>query len=214
MNNTIIDSLSLEDITFFLQFGKIENAPEGVADYLNILEKTRNMLNRFDKYPNDTIIVNFLVLQENLTPHKARTIIAETREFFWLDSRAVPIEAWANIYAEKIDKLGNLAMLLAKDPKDALAAVKIFEAAYNMRGGNKEEKEEIPYALLNPPKHIIYSIDVEDLGLPKANRNNVKALIESRRLELSEKEKNTVYREADILPFKIFPDESEDARKT
>ena len=63
-------------------------------------------------------------------------------------------------------------------------------------------------------KNIIYSIDVEDLGLPKANRNNIKALIESRRLELSEKEKNTVYREADILPFKIFPDEQEDARKT
>jgi hypothetical protein len=214
MNNTIIDSLTLEDITSFLQFGKIENAPEGVADYLNLLEKTRGMLNRFDKYPNDNVIVNFLVLHENITPYKARTIIAETREFFWLEGHKVPIEAWANIYAEKIDKLGNLAMLLAKDPKDALAAVKIFEAAYNMRGGNKEEKEEIPYALLNPPKNIIYSIDVEDLGLPKANRNNIKALIESRRLELSEKEKNTIYREADILPFKIFPDESEDARKT
>ena len=213
MVNKIIESLSLEDVTTFLQFGKLDSAPEGVPQYLNILEKVRGMLLRFDQYPNDDIIVNHLVLVDNLTKYKARIIISETREYFYCDS-VVSKEAWKNIYAEKMDKLANAAILSAKDSKDYIAIRQIYKDAFEIRGGNKDDNEELPYDLLNQPKFTIYTLNVEDLGMQKANRNNIKALIESKMLELSDKEKITIYREADILPFKVFPNEQENARKS
>ena len=103
--------------------------------------------------------------------------------------------------------------MYAKDAKDYVAIRQIYKDAFEIRGGNKEDAEEIPYAVLNQPRFTIYTLNIEDLGLPKSNRNAIKALIESKSLELSEKEKNQIYREADILPFKVFPNEQEDTRK-
>lgn len=210
MKNSIISELSLEDITAFLATGKLENAPEGVPEYLNILEKVRGMLMRFDKYPNDDIIINHLVLQDEITRAKARSIIAEAREYFYCDS-TVSKQAWDNIYAALMDKTINAAILSAKDTKDYVSIVGAIEKVRNLRKGDKEENE-IPYELINQKKFTIYTFNVEDLGLPKANRNNIKALIQNKFLELSEKEKNQIYREADILPFKTFPDDKENAR--
>lgn len=212
MMHKIINELSLEDIVSFLANGKLNNAPEGVADYLNILEKTRGMIMRFDKYPNDEIIINHLVFHDKLTRAKARIIIAEAREYFWAD-QITSKEAWDNIYASKMDMVINAAILSAKDSKDYVSIVGAIEKVRNVRKGDKEENE-IPYELLNQKKFTIYSLNVEDLGLQKSNRNNIKALIESKTLDLSEKEKNQIYREADILPFKTFPDEQENARKS
>jgi hypothetical protein len=208
----LINKLSLEDITSFLEHGKLDKAPEGVPEYLTILEKVRGMLLRFDQYPNDDIIVNHLVFNDHLTKNKARTIIAEAREYFYCDS-IVSKEAWRNIYAEKMDRLGNAAVLAAKDAKDYIAIRQIYKDAFEIRGGNKEDAEEIPYDVLNQPRFTIYTLNIEDLGLPKSNRNSIKSLIESKTLELSEKEKNQIFREADILPFKVFPNEQEDTRK-
>lgn len=210
MKHNVIGDLTLEDITAFLANGKLENAPAGVPEYLNILEKVRGMLLRFDLYPNDDIIINHLVLQDELTRAKARSIIAETREYFYVDS-LVSKQAWDNIYASKLDMLINAAILSAKDTKDYMAIVPAVREARNIRKGDKEENE-IPYELINQKRFTIYTFNVEDLGLPKANRNNVKALIQNKFLGLSDKEKNQIYREADILPFKTFPNEQEDAR--
>jgi hypothetical protein len=208
----LLDKLSLEDITSFLEHGKLDKAPEGVPEYLSILEKVRGMLLRFDRYPNDDIIINHLVFNDHLTKHKARTIIAEAREYFYCDS-IVSKEAWRNIYAEKMDQLANAAILAAKDAKDYVAIRQIYKDAFEIRGGNKDDAEEIPYDVLNQPRFTVYTLNIEDLGLPKSNRNSIKALIESKTLELSEKEKNQIFREADILPFKVFPNEQEDTRK-
>lgn len=211
MKHNIIDELSLEDIVSFLANGKLDNAPEGVADYLNLLEKTRGMILRFDKYPNDEIIVNHLVFHDKLNKSKARKVVDEAREYFWAD-RITSKEAWDNFYADKMDKVINAAILSAKDSKDYISIVGAIEKVRNVRKGDKDENT-IPYELLNQKRFTIYTLNVEDLGLQKANRNNIKALIESKTLELSDKEKNQIYREADMLPFKIFPNEQEDARK-
>lgn len=211
MTHNIIQDLSLEDITAFLANGKLDKAPPGVADYLNLLEKTRGMILRFDLYPNDDIIIKHLVFHDKITPAKARTIIAETREYFYIDSK-VSKDAWRNIYAEGMQRLINAAILSAKDAKDYVSIGKLYKDLCDIRGLNDKEENEIPYELLDQKRFLIYSINIEDLGLPKANRNNIKALIESKMLELSEKEKNQIYREADILPFKVFPNEQENAR--
>lgn len=213
MMHKILEQLSLDDIIAFLENGKLDNAPEGVPEYLNLLEKVRGMLLRFDKYPNDEIIVKHLVISDQLTRAKARTVINEAREYFYCDQK-VSKDAWIGIYAEKMDKVANLSALTIKDPRDGALVIKMYKDIYEVRTSNMNEGNEIPYELLNQPRFTIYTMNVEDLGLPKANRNNIKALIESKTLELSDKEKTQIFREADILPFKIFPNEQEDARKS
>lgn len=213
MKHNIIEELSLEDITAFLATGKLNSAPEGVPEYINLLEKVRGMLLRFDLYPNDDIVIKHLVFHDKITASKARTIISEAREYFYVDSK-VSKDAWKNIYAEGIQKLINAAILSAKDTKDYVSIGKLYKDLADVRGLNDKEENEIPYELLNQKRFTIYSFNVEDLGLQKANRNNVKVLIESKTLDLSDKEKTQIYREADILPFKLFPNEQEDTRKS
>ena len=212
MKHNLLNDLSLDDITEFLLHGDLKSAPEGVADYLNLLEKVRGMLLRFDLYPNDDIVIKHLVFHDAITPSKARTIISETREYFYVDTN-VSKEAWKNIIAEGMQKLITAAILSAKETKDYVSIGKLYKDLADIRGVNDKDDNEIPYELLNQEQWIIYTFDVEDLGMPKANRNNIKALIESSTLELSDKEKTQLFREADILPFKIFPNESENARK-
>jgi hypothetical protein len=212
MKHNLLNELSLDDITEFLLHGDLKNAPEGVAEYLNLLEKVRGMLLRFDLYPNDDIVIKHLVFHDGITPSKARTVISETREYFYVDTN-VSKEAWKNIIAEGMQKLITAAILSAKETKDYVSIGKLYKDLADIRGVNDKDDNEIPYELLNQEQWIIYTFDVEDFGMTKANRNNVKALIESSTLELSDKEKQQLFREADILPFKIFPNESENARK-
>ena len=153
------------------------------------------------------------MLQDNLTRAKARDIIAEAREFFYCQQK-VSIEAWGNIYAEMMDKLIRLTMLTVKDVKDGLSVGKLIKDAWDIRGGNKTQEEQIPFEVLNRPIWTIYTSDITILGYPKANRNIIKDLINSTTLELSEKEKQIIHREADILPFKLFPNVEEGSRKS
>lgn len=213
MMHKIINQLSLDDIVSFMANGKLDNAPEGVPEYLNLLDKIRGMLIRFDKYPNDEVIVKHLVIVDQLTRAKARIVIAEAREYFWVD-KIVSKDAWIGIYAEKMDKVANLSALAIKDVRDGALVLKMYKEIFEVRTSNMDEGNEIAYELINQPRFTIYTMNPEDLGLPKANRNNIKALIESKTLELSDKEKNQIFREADILPFEIFPNEQKNARKT
>lgn len=209
--NKIIESMSLEDIQSFLKNGNPNAAPVGVAEYLELLDKVRGMLIRFDKYPNDNLIVKTLVITDKLSQYKAKQVINEAREFFYCDQK-VSIEAWQNIYAEKMDKLINLAMMTAKDVKDIGAIGKLIKDAYEIRGGGKEVKEELPAELFTP-KWVVYTSDAEALGLPKVDRNRIKQFIDEKVPELTESEKNRLYQEADILPFKALQNDKENPRK-
>jgi len=209
--NELIEHMSLEDIQSFLKNGNPNAAPVGVAEYLELLDKVRGMLIRFDKYPNDNLIVKTLVLTDKLSPYKAKQVINEAREFFYCDQK-VSIEAWQNIYAEKMDKLINLAMMTAKDAKDVIAIGKLIKDAYEIRGGGKEVKEELPEELFSP-KWVVYTADAEALGLPKVDRNRIKEFIDNKVPELTEAERNRLYQEADILPFKALPNDKENPRK-
>ncbi|WP_445458429.1 hypothetical protein [Flavobacterium sp. HNIBRBA15423] len=210
--NKIIESLSLEDITIFLQNGSLDNAPEGIAEYVTLLDKTRGMLLRFDKYPNDDIIANSLVITEKISKVKARKIINESREFFYADVQ-VSKEAWRNILAEKMLKVINLSMLSIKDVSDGDKVTKMIERLSHLRNLDKVDAEELPEELFQQ-QFVVYTTDAEQLGLPKANRNAIKEFIDKKVPDLTEKEKQRLYQEADVIPFKAFQNDQENPRKT
>lgn len=209
--NEIIDSLNLDDVISFCQNGNPNNAPEGIAEYLELLDKTRGMIVRFDKYPNDNVIIKSLMITDKLSQAKAKKIIEEAREFFWRDS-SVSKDAWRNILVEKMMQVIHLAMLSVKDVSDADRVTKMIQRQAYLLQLDKVEEKELPAELFQP-QWVVYTTDAEELGLPKVDRNRIKEFIDKRVPELTEKEKNRLYQEADIIPFKALPNDEENPRK-
>jgi hypothetical protein len=206
-----INDISLQDIYDFMERGNPENAPEHIVAYLNLLDAARGMMLRIDKFSNDEMIIKHFIMVVGLSRYKARQIIDEAREYFYCDSK-VSKAAWRNIYGEKAEKVLNFAMLNMKDAKDAIAVIKAIKELIDIRGVNEPDKDELPDELFQK-QIVVYTTDTRQLGLPYMDRNRIKELIDKKIPGLNEKEREMIYREADILPFKAFLDESENARK-
>lgn len=205
-----IDDIDLQDIYEFMERGDVRNAPEHLVKYLELLDTARGMMLRIDKYSNDEMIIKHFILANGLSRYKAKKLIDEAREYFYKD-KIVSKQAWGNIYADKADKALNFAMLQMKDVKDAVAIVKASKEVYEMRVANLDD-DELPEELFQK-QLIVYSTNAEDLGLPKVDRNRLKEFIDKKIPELSEKERERLYQEADITPFKTFLNEQENPRK-
>ena len=80
--------------------------------------------------------------------------------------------------------------------------------AANLRGVNKDQHNIIPPALLDR-RRIVYTMDIEKLGIPKVNKYELAAFIDN--LDISEKEKSRLKREAliEFTPFEIIPNDPE-----
>lgn len=206
-----INDISLQDIYNFMEHGNPENAPEHIVAYLNLLDAARGMMLRIDKFSNDEMIIKHFIMVVGLSRYKARQIIDEAREYFYCDSK-VSKAAWRNIYGEKAEKVLNFAMMTMKDAKDAIAVIKAIKELIDIRGVNEPDKDELPDELFQK-QIVVYTTDTRQLGLPYMDRNSIKELIDKKIPGLNEKEREMIYREADILPFKAFLDESENARK-
>lgn len=206
-----INDISLQDIYDFMERGNPENAPEHIVAYLNLLDAARGMMLRIDKFSNDEMIIKHFIMVVGLSRYKARQIIDEAREYFYCDSK-VSKAAWRNIYGEKAEKVLNFAMMTMKDAKDAIAVIKAIKELIDIRGVNEPDKDELPDELFQK-QIVVYTTDTRQLGLPYMDRNIIKELIDKKIPGLNEKEREMIYREADILPFKAFLDESENARK-
>jgi len=199
-----IDQIDLSDIYEFIEKGSLSDAPEGIAEYLVLLDKIRGMAMRIDQFGSKEAIVKHLILVDKLSRYKASKV------YDYVDS-TISKKAWINIYAEKMDKMINFSMQTVKDVNDASKVVKMLVDVANHREVHTPDKEELPEELFRAP-FIVYSADAEFLGLPKINRQRLSEMIDSFP-ELTEKEKMHIKREALVLPLKVFPDEQENARK-
>ena len=74
------------------------------------------------------------------------------------------------------------------------------------------EKEEIPEEMF-PKQIVVYTTDVSDLGLEKVDRNKLKEWIDKKAPSMTERERERIYQEADIIPFKALQNEQENPRK-
>lgn len=208
-----IEQIDIQDIYEFMEKGKVDNAPPEIVQYLHLLDKIRGMLIRIDQFSSDEVIVKHLMLVDGLTRYKAKKIIDETREYFYRDS-VVSKQAWRNIYAEKADKMLNFAMQTVKDAKDAIAVIKsIADVVDKIRDLNTVDAPELSEEMFKPMMKV-YTLDasVTEFTVP-ADRNKLAKLIEALP-ELTEREKDRIKQEALVIPLTIFPDESQNVRKS
>ncbi len=207
-----INEISLEHIYDFMEKGNLNNAPEEIVLYLELLDKIRGMFLRIDVFGSKESIVKHLMLVDKISRYKAMQLCDEAQQYFYSDTK-ISKQAWRTIYAEKAEKMINFAMQTVKNPTDAAKVVKMLLDVAELRGINLPEQEELPAELFQPP-WVIYSADAEFLGLEtKANRHRLAEMIDAFP-ELTEKQRVQIKREAQILPIKVFPNEQEDGRKS
>ena len=213
----LINEVTLEDIYDFIESGNPDNAPEHIVEYLELLTRVDGMIRRIDKFGSKNAVVKHIVLVEKLfgqklSYYKASKIYSEAIEYFFSDAE-VSKKAWGNFYANIIDQEINFARQIKKDGQDSKRIVDMAKVAAEIRGVFDEDKEELPDELFRKP-FVVYSTKVEELGLPKVDRNVLKQMIDTKIPDLSEKEKLRIYQEADIVQFEVFPNVEKDPRKS
>ncbi|GAB3708601.1 hypothetical protein [Flavobacterium koreense] len=207
----LIESVKLDDIYRFLETGNPDNAPEEIVYYLELLSKIDGMIRRIDRFGSKKIVINHLIITEKLSEYKAKQMYDEAIEYFYNDT-TITLKSWSNFYADIIDQEINFMRLVKKDTADSKRIIDAAKTAFEVRGGNKEQQEELPPELFQKP-WVVYTTDVETLGMAKVDRNRIKEFIDKKVPELTEKERQRLYMEADIIPFKALPNDEENPRK-
>lgn len=206
-----INDVDIQDIYEFMERGNANNAPTHIVEYLDLLDLVRGMISRIDVNGSKDVVVKHLMVNRNLSRYKASQVYDETIEYFYVSNR-ISKAAWKNVYADKMDKMINFAILQTRTVDDARKVVQMLKDVGEMREVHVEDKNELPEDLFKAPV-VVYTLDPEDLGLPKANRQKLAEIIDALP-ELTEKERIRIKQEAQALPLKVFPNEQEDPRKS
>lgn len=194
-----------EDLRRYISTGQPGQLPAELVEYLDILELCRSM---FSKYMDRDLIVKTLMAPTyNLSRYLANRMVTDMMNFFYTNNE-VKQEAWQEIYAQRFDKLAELA-LFGKDDID-MARVCWAEAA-KARDIYKPKPKEIP-AEFYQKKVIIYSSDPEMFGLEKANRNELARMIDEMP-DISTSDRNRLKRHSGVITLNI-PEDLEEANYT
>ena len=207
--NNILD-ISLDAIYDFVDNGDPKKAPEGVADYLQEMDKVRAMHLRIDKWGCKDNIVSHLIKVDGYSYYMANKLYHQTIEYFYCDVQ-ISREAWLMKIAEGMEKDINLASLLAENVNDIS---KITKMRSELKSVILEAIPEVsPFddgSFSRPFK--IYTMTPEDAGLPSVNRPELAAWIDTFE-DVSELVKERIKVEAGCLPGKYFLEEHENPRK-
>jgi len=200
-----LSKYSPEDLRQYVTTGKPGQLPQELIKYLDVLELCRSM---FDKYYDREVIIKTLMTPTyNLTRYTASRMVSDMLNFFYANN-TVKQEAWQEIYAQRFDKLAELA-LFGKDDID-LARVCWAEAA-KARGIDKPKPREIPPEFYQK-KVIIYSSDPELFGIERADKTKLAALIDEIP-DISTKERTRLKRHSGVFTLNI-PEDLEETKYT
>ena len=170
MNSLAYNEASYEQLQSFIGTGKTKDMPADLVDYLQVLELCRSM---YDKYAEKKFIIKTLTLAPwKLSEYHANKVFTEAINFFYSNNE-VKREAWAQVYADKLDKLA----LLAIQDNDWTTARNCMQDAAKLRMGEKSD-QSIPKQLLER-RPIFYTLKAKDIGLPEANRTKLAQWIDN-----------------------------------
>lgn len=208
-----LEDINLSHIYEFINNGEItSNVDPAIVEYLEFLDKARSMHLRIQEFGHKDAIVAHFVKVEKLSRYLANNIYNDAMEYFYSDKQ-ISKDAWRNIIAQRKEKNYILAIQLAKDTKDVVAADKILDGMAKVLGLDQIEPPKIPDSAFSQPFKM-YSVDAEFLGLPKKSKKEIKAMLE-KFPEISEKLMMRLEEEAGNLPtVRLFLDEHENPRKS
>ena len=204
-----IDPTSLNRI---LSTGDLECLTPEEREYFSFMEMVRGLRARMllpdgRKIVTKAGIIKLLKNNYGFSDWMARRIYDDAINFFYSESTVTP-RAWANLYAEKLEKMADLAFTGGKF-KEGRA---LMNDAAKLRGCFYEATPEIPEELLQPRTAIIYTSNAAALGAPSADRRELEAFIDEIP-EIPQLTRQRVKEDAGILPKNLLKRMAEDVKE-
>lgn len=174
------DTVDSHQIERILNTGDLGSLTPAERDYFDLMELVRGLNARMMLPGGNRIVTKSGIIKilksdaYGLSDWMARRVYADALNFFYAVDDVRP-KAWANFYAERFDKLANLAASMGKLKE---AKSNLVEAA-KLRGCYDDQSTEIPQELLNASPVMLYTSDPDSLGAPKADRKELEAFIDS-----------------------------------
>lgn len=173
------DKMDINQIGRILQSGGdlTDLSPEE-REYYHLMEMVRGLRARMKlngKAVTKSGIIKLLKSEAyGLSDWMARQVYDDSINFFYAQENVRP-EAFANLYAEKLEKWADTAFLMGKVKE----AARILERAADIRFRFKKEEKEIPEELLNQKPVVIYTTSRADLGVADTDRKELEAFIDA-----------------------------------
>ena len=189
----------LDDLKILIEKGNSANLTTLQIEFIEQIDYIRGLFLRWNSKP---FIINAVRLKwPKLSRNQVVKLYNDSINFFYLDNE-IKVEAWRNIYAEKLDSLATLAVEI----NDIEQARRCLVEAADIRGVKKDKPQQLPEHVLER-QPVFYTMDVEKLGLPKINRYELAAFIDN--LDLTSMEKLKLKRDSMIedSPFEILLDD-------
>lgn len=171
------ERIDLSLITRLLSTGDLEALPEAERAYYELMEMVRGLRARM-RY-NGKVITKAGIIKllksdiYGLSDWMARQVYADSINFFYTDDNIRP-EAFANLYAEKMEKWADAVFLMGKGEE----ASRILERAAKLRMRFASTETEIPEDLLNRKQLVLYTTNRSDLGVPDTDRRELERFID------------------------------------
>ncbi|MGM9817181.1 MAG: hypothetical protein ACI304_09045 [Lepagella sp.] len=174
------ESIDMNQISKILKTGDVDCLTPAEREYFDLMRIVRGLHARMTMPGGNKIVTKAGIIKilksdaYGLSDWMARQVYNDALNFFYVDDGVSP-KAWANIYAERLDKLAGLATSMGQ-LKEARGL--ITEAA-KLRGCYDQSAPEIPRELLDASPVTIYTVDAESLGAPAADRKEIEMFIDS-----------------------------------
>ena len=174
------EAINANQIARILRTGDLDSLTPAEREYFGLMEMVRGLRARMMLPGGKRIVTKAGIIKVlksdayGLSDWMARQVYADALNFFYADDDVKP-RAWANYYAERLEKLADLAVAMGK-LKEAKG---YYTEAAKLRGCYDDQATEIPQELLNAAPTVIYTADPESMGAPKADRRELEAFIDS-----------------------------------
>lgn len=172
-----LENIDINQITQILSTGDLDTLPPEERAYYELMEMVRGLRARM-RY-NGKVITKAGIIKlfkseiYGLSDWMARQVYSDSINFFYAQENIRP-EAFANLYAEKLEKWADSMFLMGKGEE----ASRILERAAKLRLRFASTETEIPEELLNKKQIVIYTTKRSDLGVPETDRKELEEFID------------------------------------
>lgn len=174
------ESISRAGIERILSTHTLDELTPSEREYYSLMELVRGLRARMTHAGGRKLVTKAGIIKllksdaYGLSDWMARRIYDDSINFFYSQDGVSP-RAWSNFYAERIDKLADMAAATGH-LKEAL---RYYKEAAKLRGCYDASAPQIPEELLNPVTTVIYSADAASMGAPDVDRKELEAFIDS-----------------------------------
>jgi len=159
-----------------LKTGSLANLPQEYQEYYSIMEKVRGLRAKSSfngKIITKAGIIKLLKNTHDLTDQQARKVFDDSINFFYAQENVKP-EAFANLYADKLDE----AAIIALHSNQLETFERLTMSAAKLRGCFEKKTPEIPEEMYLK-QTVIYTTSPEDVGLKPEDKKEVERMLDA-----------------------------------